>query len=350
MRIAISKALICLAFVLAIAIGSALPAYALYSPEDSHPLLGADYSWYRPTNAELDSAQVSFTARYLVPSWRGSGKALTRSEAAVLRAHGVTIVLNYEWDPGSARGGFPNGVRDARLAEQARIEVGAPTLPIYFSVDYDERNTAVVIEYLAGAASVIGKSRVGIYGGYYPVRAALNAGYPYAWQTYAWSNGQWDYRAQVWQTANGVLWHGQGDRSRALKVDFGGWGGVNNPAARNDPPPRATVPSVGGTYIVQRGDILSNIATRFGTTWPVLARINRLSNPNWIFVGQRLTLPAPTSSPAPSQRASYYTVRRGDTLSAIASRNGLSVGAILRLNPSIRNANLIFAGARLRLR
>ena len=39
-----------------------------------------------------------------------------------------------------------------------------------------------------------------------------------------------------------------------------------------------------------------------------------------------------------------YTVRSGDTLGAIASRNGTTVSAILAKNPSIKNANLIYAG------
>lgn len=44
-----------------------------------------------------------------------------------------------------------------------------------------------------------------------------------------------------------------------------------------------------------------------------------------------------------------YTVRGGDTLSAIASRNGTTVSAILAKNPSIKNANLIYAGQAIRL-
>lgn len=44
-----------------------------------------------------------------------------------------------------------------------------------------------------------------------------------------------------------------------------------------------------------------------------------------------------------------YTVKSGDTLSAIASRNGTTVSAIMAKNPSIRNANLIYAGQVIRL-
>lgn len=44
-----------------------------------------------------------------------------------------------------------------------------------------------------------------------------------------------------------------------------------------------------------------------------------------------------------------YTVKSGDTLSAIASRNGTTVQAILAKNPSIKNANLIYAGQVIKL-
>lgn len=44
-----------------------------------------------------------------------------------------------------------------------------------------------------------------------------------------------------------------------------------------------------------------------------------------------------------------YTVKSGDTLGAIASRNGTTVAAIMRKNPSIKNANLIYAGQAIRL-
>ncbi len=50
---------------------------------------------------------------------------------------------------------------------------------------------------------------------------------------------------------------------------------------------------------------------------------------------------------AESQAATVYTVRRGDTLNRIASRFGVSDGAILRVNPQIKNPNRIYAGQRI---
>lgn len=50
-----------------------------------------------------------------------------------------------------------------------------------------------------------------------------------------------------------------------------------------------------------------------------------------------------------NQKALYYTVKRGDTLSGIATRFGTTVGRIVSLN-NIKNVNKIYAGQKLRIR
>lgn len=44
-------------------------------------------------------------------------------------------------------------------------------------------------------------------------------------------------------------------------------------------------------YVVQKGDTLTKIALKFGTTWEVLAKINNIENPNLIYVGQIILVP-----------------------------------------------------------
>lgn len=44
------------------------------------------------------------------------------------------------------------------------------------------------------------------------------------------------------------------------------------------------------TYIVQKDDILSRIAYRFHTTWPKLAKINKMKNPHRIYPGNVIIL------------------------------------------------------------
>lgn len=49
-------------------------------------------------------------------------------------------------------------------------------------------------------------------------------------------------------------------------------------------------PAKDNTYIVQKGDTLSGIASKFGTTYQELAKINNIANPNVIRVGQVLKI------------------------------------------------------------
>jgi membrane-bound lytic murein transglycosylase D len=66
------------------------------------------------------------------------------------------------------------------------------------------------------------------------------------------------------------------------------------PAATPAPPP----PPPGDVYVVRRGDALSEIAKKVGLTEAELLKINRIRNPNFIFEGQRLALKAaPAASP-----------------------------------------------------
>jgi LysM repeat protein len=69
-------------------------------------------------------------------------------------------------------------------------------------------------------------------------------------------------------------------------------GSTTNPPA---PKPPSTAPAT-GTYIVQQGDTLAKIAARFGTTIQNLMRLNGITNPNRIWVGQRLKVSGTASS------------------------------------------------------
>lgn len=98
-------------------------------------------------------------------------------------------------------------------------------------------------------------------------------------------------------------------------------------------------------YTVRRGDTLSEIAQRYGTTYQQIALYNGIENPNRIYAGQILRIPVGGNVPG----STYYTVRRGDTLSEIALRFGTTVSSLQRLN-NIENPNLIYAGQTLRIR
>jgi LysM repeat protein len=69
------------------------------------------------------------------------------------------------------------------------------------------------------------------------------------------------------------------------------------------PPPGATPtppPTGSQTYIVQPGDTLSAIARRFNSTVSAIAQASGISNINFIYVGQRLTIPGSGTTPPPA--------------------------------------------------
>ena len=109
-------------------------------------------------------------------------------------------------------------------------------------------------------------------------------------------------------------------------------------------------PAPGGTKLicvtVAYGDTLSGLAKTFGTTVSEIVRMNRIANPNRIYPGNRLVLRVPAGTPIPA--CDTYTVVRGDTLSGIAGRLGVSQADLVRLN-NIRNPNRIYPGQVLKL-
>jgi len=190
------------------------------------PIPGCDYSFARPSPASLVSLGYKFAARYLSGD-PGGGKDLTSSEASSLTAAGLDIVLVWETTGTDATNGYNQGVSDATGAKNEAAAVGQPsTRPIYFAIDFDatSADAASINAYFQGVASVIGLSRTGVYGGYYIVNELFNAGrVTFAWQTYAWSGGSWDSRAQLRQTQNGVDGD-QLDDDEGMVADFGQWG------------------------------------------------------------------------------------------------------------------------------
>ncbi|HEY2936734.1 MAG TPA: glycoside hydrolase domain-containing protein [Gaiellaceae bacterium] len=176
---------------------------------------GIDHSTSPPPDAaELVRAGVTFVCRYL--STRGNPKNITAAEASALHKAGIDIVLVFETTRGRAVDGRPAGLADAQAARAQAREAGLPAAPIYFAVDFDATPTQQepINAYLAAAASMLGHDRTGVYGGYHVIRRALNANVcKYAWQTYAWSGGQWEPRAQLQQYRNG-------QRLAGIKVDF----------------------------------------------------------------------------------------------------------------------------------
>ena len=103
-----------------------------------------------------------------------------------------------------------------------------------------------------------------------------------------------------------------------------------------------------GGHVVQRGETLSQIARRYNTTVAELQRLNNLANASLIVAGQVIQLPggATTGGTTTTGGQQTYVVKRGDTLSQIAERFGVSAADLARAN-GITNPRLIYAGQQL---
>ena len=96
-------------------------------------------------------------------------------------------------------------------------------------------------------------------------------------------------------------------------------------------------------YVIQSGDTLSIIANRFGVTVENILRANpRLERQAFIFPGQIINIPLQGSCLVPME--SLYIVQPGDTLTRIALRFNIPVGALLQANPQITNPDLVYPG------
>lgn len=134
------------------------------------------------------------------------------------------------------------------------------------------------------------------------------------------------------------------------------------PPAAKQTRPQATA----GYHTVRRGETLSTIARRYGTSTRNLQRTNGLRSGNMIRVGQKLKVPgastpapavqtasarrAPQQKTVPQQKGAsrVHRVRRGQTLAQIARQYGSSVDSIRRAN-GLRDADHIRTGQALRI-
>ena len=98
------------------------------------------------------------------------------------------------------------------------------------------------------------------------------------------------------------------------------------------------------TYQVQPGDSVWAIAQRTGTSVRAIVDANGLDAKAFIRAGQMLTIPSPVgvTAPAAPTSAATHTIVRGDTLSGIAARYGTTVTALMNANGL--NSTTIYAG------
>lgn len=95
-------------------------------------------------------------------------------------------------------------------------------------------------------------------------------------------------------------------------------------------------------YFAKSGDTLGSIAKKYGLSLKELLRLNpQIKNPDLIHVGDKIAVDIIKIE---------YTVRKGDTLSSIASKHGMKLQNLLDLNPQIKNPDLISIGQKIRVK
>lgn len=301
-----------------------------------------DYSFARPNLTVLKQNGFTKVMRYLSPN--GQPKTINSAERESIHANDMSVGFVFEWYAARAKEGRAAGEADGRIALNQANELGIPAdVPIFAAVDYDapESDQPAINDYLNGFSSVVGKRGRAAYGGYWVIKRLFDAGViDYGWQTYAWSGGNWDPRAQLRQVLNGqTVGGGAVDFNESLSDVV--WEPGNNQA----PAPAPAAPA-GAThdYALQRGDTLWGLEAANGWTHGTLQGLN----PQWIGregsmpVGTVIKLPGGASAPATPAYTPLgkHTVVSGDTFSGLDSANGWPQGTTQGLNPGVNPRTL----------
>jgi LysM repeat protein len=110
-----------------------------------------------------------------------------------------------------------------------------------------------------------------------------------------------------------------------------------------------TVTSV-GTYVVQRGDSMAKIASKFGIDLESLLEANpQIIDPNLIRKGQVITIPGQAGTLTVEASPSTYVVQRGDSMAKIAAKFGIGLQQLIAANPQIPDPDLIRRGQVIRI-
>ena len=95
-------------------------------------------------------------------------------------------------------------------------------------------------------------------------------------------------------------------------------------------------------YTIKYGDTLSKIARSYGTSVSYLASLNGIWNPDYIIAGTTICVRS-KPAPPPHHGGFYYTVKCGDTLGNIGWKYGWGALTLAQVN-GIPNPDRIYPG------
>ena len=195
--------------------------------------------------------------------------------------------------------------------------------------------------------SSVANADYGLWIAYWPNNYQYGEGWPTSPSEMSYGIGDWKMWA-IWQfsSRNGSLDCDVANMDRAGWLKYAAKNGKPAPAPTPAPSPApapAPAPSNYTTYTVVKGDTLSGIASKFGTTYQKISSDNGIANPNLIYPGQVLKIYVASGGNSGGSSAKTYTVQKGDTLSGIAAKYGTTYQKIAKDN-NIANPNLIFPG------
>lgn len=111
------------------------------------------------------------------------------------------------------------------------------------------------------------------------------------------------------------------------------------PAPVETTPVATVAPGEEEIYVVQAGDSLLAIAGRYGITLQTIMDANNLSNPDFVFSGQRLVIPRADAAPTPAAQTSPTAAAVEPTLTGQGLRVASFTGNGVLTNEAVQIAN-----------
>jgi LysM repeat protein len=314
----------------------------------------------KSTATALKKLGYEYVFRYLGPD--SSWKSFSGTEAKIIKDAGLKLVSVCQLvNNGPSYFSYNDGVAIAKYAMEHAKRVGQPQgTAIYFAVDFDAQSKHMdkIKDHFKGIKDTLKGYKVGIYGSY-DVIVAMKGKVDYYWQTYAWSNKRVADFIHAHQYLNNVKEGGITIDRNDVKKNPGDWtsgsGVIDAPKqqvgaeiiTKPNKPTTKRKKNSDGTYTVESGDTLSEIAADFNVSTNELASWNNIENINLISAGQKLKFSAPKKETAakPKPAASgtkKITIKKGDTLSKLAAKYKTTVANLKALNGY--KSDTIYAG------